>query len=500
MAKQIRTLEQRIRIIEEVEKNPFEKRIHIARRLNLKPSTLNSIISKKDDIRKQAEKFGTSAKKRKIGREAKFEDLESLLFEWYCQARASQIPIDGPILREKALEIAALKGIENFTASNGWISRFKERYGLKFKKLCGESASCDDGVIQDWFSKLPTLIQGYDPRDIYNADETGLFYKCLPDHTLALKGEACHGGKSSKERLTVLLCTNSDGSDKRKPVVIGKSARPRCFKNIKSLPVIYRANSRAWITNEFFYRFLHDFDDAIGRQGRKVVLFVDNCSAHSKDISSLKNVKVIFYPPNCTSRVQPLDLGIIHSFKRHYRKNLVRKAVALIEEGNRENVKIDVLQAINFIVVAWENVSPETIQNCFKKAQGNVAVTENVSNHEMENDEIMQFEDGEGVTFDEYVSVDDKVVTSGVIDIEEMVKEKEGIENESEEDGESSTVVTEVPTFAEALKGFETVRNFLFSHELSEKEQKDLTNVENLLFAIRTKKCKQVKLSKFFSK
>ena len=67
---------------------------------------------------------------------------------------------------------------------------------------------------------------GYEPRNVHNADETGLFFNMLPDRTLAYKGESCHGGKHSKDRLTVLLCVNSDGSDKQVPNVIGKSPKP----------------------------------------------------------------------------------------------------------------------------------------------------------------------------------------------------------------------------------------------------------------------------------
>ncbi|GBO34733.1 hypothetical protein AVEN_235769-1 [Araneus ventricosus] len=67
---------------------------------------------------------------------------------------------------------------------------------------------------------------GYDDRDIFNAVETGLFYRILPD-----KGEKCSSGKISKERLTILLCCNMLG-DFETPVVIGESKKPRCFKNI----------------------------------------------------------------------------------------------------------------------------------------------------------------------------------------------------------------------------------------------------------------------------
>ena len=54
--KQVRTSHNRLKIIEEVEKNRGEKRVYIAKRLGLAASTLNSIFAKKDKIRQQIEK------------------------------------------------------------------------------------------------------------------------------------------------------------------------------------------------------------------------------------------------------------------------------------------------------------------------------------------------------------------------------------------------------------------------------------------------------------
>jgi hypothetical protein len=149
--------------------------------------------------------------------------LETVLFTWYRQAQASNIPIDGTTLREKAKIIAAQLNIDNFSVSSGWVSRFKDRCGLVFKKLAGESAEVSVESTDAWLESLPSLMGGYEPCDVYNADEMGLFFNMLPDKTLAYKGESCHGGKHSKDTLTVLLCINSDGSDKQVPIVIGKS-------------------------------------------------------------------------------------------------------------------------------------------------------------------------------------------------------------------------------------------------------------------------------------
>jgi hypothetical protein len=99
---------------------------------------------------------------------------------------------------------------------------------------------------------MPSLLEGYE-HDVYNAEDTGLFFNVLPDRTLAYKGESCHGRKHSKHSLTVLLCVNSDGSDKKVPIVTGKSRKPRCFKNVKKLPTKYHANGSAWMTMDFLF-------------------------------------------------------------------------------------------------------------------------------------------------------------------------------------------------------------------------------------------------------
>ena len=90
-----------------------------------------------------------------------------------------------------------------------------------------------------WHSRLQTILKEYESDIIYNADETGLFYRLLPDKTLEFKSKICHGGKQSKERLTVMVCANMTGTHKLPLLVIGKSVKPCCFKNVKSLPSFF---------------------------------------------------------------------------------------------------------------------------------------------------------------------------------------------------------------------------------------------------------------------
>jgi len=57
-------------------------------------------------------------------------------------------------------------------------------------------------------------------KDIFNADETGLFYRCTPDQIRAFKGERFSGGKQSKECITLLVGANMNESEKFKLLMI----------------------------------------------------------------------------------------------------------------------------------------------------------------------------------------------------------------------------------------------------------------------------------------
>ena len=76
---------------------------------------------------------------------------------------------------------------------------------------------------------------------------------------------------------------------------------------------------------------------------------------------------MVRYPANCTITLQPLDLGIIHTFKAYCRKRLVQISICLMQPGKEVEKTINVLEAMHYIMAAWREVSQQTIQNCFRK-------------------------------------------------------------------------------------------------------------------------------------
>lgn len=101
-----------------------------------------------------------------------------------------------------------------------------------------------------------TIYACPDPDLLYNTDETGLFFRLLPDHTLAskLEEDAAKGFKASKDRITMLVTCNSTGTDKHQLLFIGNAARPHCFRqfNTSSFPFYWRSNKTAWMNTGIF--------------------------------------------------------------------------------------------------------------------------------------------------------------------------------------------------------------------------------------------------------
>ena len=200
----------------------------------------------------------------------------------------------------------------------------------------------------NWLKKhLLQILGEYRPEDVFNTDETGLFFKCLPDRTHTLKDEKCAGGKLSKDRLTVMVAASMSG-EKLPLLVIGKSINPRCFKGAKILPAPYQSNKKAWMTGAVFEGWVRKLDREMKKHKRNIVLIVDNCPAHPQ-LHGLQNVRLAFLPPNITARTQPMDAGVIKSLKENYRAELEKKHLAAFELGTQ--VKINVLSAMKVLRV-----------------------------------------------------------------------------------------------------------------------------------------------------
>lgn len=122
------------------------------------------------------------------------------------------------------------------------------------------------------------------------------------------------------------------------------------------------------MTGALFTNILQKMDREMVAKRRKILLFVDNCSAHGKLEAMqplLKAITLVYFPPNTTSHLQPLDQGIINSLKANYRARMLLKVIAGVErDGNVTPPNL--LEAINMISASWHlDVTASTITKCF---------------------------------------------------------------------------------------------------------------------------------------
>lgn len=304
-------------------------------------------------------------------------ELEDALFQWIQHAE-QHITISAETIREKAkffwdrLEI--YRDQEMPTFSNGWLQGFQRRRGIADRTKHSELASARTAVFE--MNAIRQALASFQPQDIFNCDESGLFWKRVPDRSLSTR--SLPGRRKEKVRITIHFCVNQDGSERLPLWVIGRSMTPRAFRaariNIQSLGAYWRNNKSAWMISTIMEEWLRWFD--LRMTGRKVALLMDNFSAHEKAVANintsarpLQNTLVIWLPANTTSKYQPLDQGIINTWKTLWRREWVRYMLREYDAQRDPLATIDILKAIRWGIRAWEfDLSDQTILNCFRKA------------------------------------------------------------------------------------------------------------------------------------
>lgn len=177
-----------------------------------------------------------------------FPMTEKVLERWLQYASARQMVLTDDVLIEKAKNFASSVGEEHFRGSNGWLARFKLRHGIKMYVRVGEGGSAPpEAELNAERERLRAIITQYPLDDVWNADETGIFWKQEPKRTLAISSQQGH--KLSKERITCLVACNATGNQKLKLPFIHKYKTPRSLRNVNynMLPVSYFWNKTCWM-------------------------------------------------------------------------------------------------------------------------------------------------------------------------------------------------------------------------------------------------------------
>ena len=235
------------------------------------------------------------------------------------------------------------------------------------------------------------------------------------------------------------------------------------------------------MTGTIFSEWLQRIDKKFKHERRSILLFLDNFSGHSIP-SNLTNIKIKFYPPNCTSILQPMDQGIIANFKHFYRRSIAFSVVEMLDSDITDPLNINIKDAIDRTVKAWKSVKVKAsaLTNCFKKAGHEVNEQLIVEEEEAPIIDPLIWRRAAGsIPFAEYVAVDNELTTCETLSDDIIIANANAAtevieEEESEEEPESEEAV--IPTIKAVRKGTANFRLYLQAHSKDTNDLQELLN------------------------
>ena len=265
------------------------------------------------------------------------ESIDAATYKWYLQMKARGMTIHGSDIQKAAETVAEHLKQKDFQATTEWLLKFHNTYNLTNNNKCKESQrnKCEvsgetDLVISNLMSTIEELC--VDDSQIYNADETNLYWKAMPENTNALTHLPV--AEINKQRLTALICCNADGSHKLKPFILGCLKNRRTMRNASvDVPVTYKSIASAQMTRTVFSDWFHySFVPSVRQyqqtimnveaENVRALLVLDSAPFHPNDnyLQSHDGHIKAYLLPNTASKLQPMEQGITKTCKRFYRK------------------------------------------------------------------------------------------------------------------------------------------------------------------------------------
>ncbi|KAE9050558.1 hypothetical protein PR001_g2289 [Phytophthora rubi] len=287
-----------------------------------------------------------------------------------CSKRRKPLKVTSPALDGELVGWVSFMEAKKLNLSIGWLTRFLKRHDMRFRLKKGEAGSVNPEVVRKGRAELNDIVGMYDPSNVFNMDEAGLCYNRAPVGDICTRKKP--GVKASKTRITVAFCANADGTELLPLLYIGRARKPMCFKKKTGaeLGFNYKNNAKAWMTSLIFQQWVRELDVKMRAEGRNILLLLDNAAPHVSGDLALTNVSIKMLPPNTTPCLQPMDAGIVASYKAQYRSMQIDNAVERVERGEdvegEKAYKVDQLTAMRWGEAIWGTMSAKTISHCWR--------------------------------------------------------------------------------------------------------------------------------------
>ncbi|XP_055682946.1 tigger transposable element-derived protein 1-like [Lutzomyia longipalpis] len=372
----------------------------IAAFFNLPRCTISTILAKKDAIKNAKVAKGVSRIFEKGRRGPLMDQMEIALLAWIEQREKNHDITPDYLIMEHAKRLYGeleqqypSSSSFEFHATKGWFHNFRKRTKIHNVRLLGESGDADVDAAEVCKDEIWNIVQeeGYSMEQIFNVDETALFWKKMPNRTYITEDEMkAPGPKPRKDRLSLLLGANASGTLKLKPLLIYHSKMPHAFSrqkiDVTKLPVTWVSNKSSWMTKGIFENWLVDsFAPEVKEYllsknlPLKVLLLLDNAPGHGKEEEIQEKlpsfIRIKFLAPNTTSILQPMDQECIATFKKIYLKLVMKKCYEVCEFSSEVHISLrefwkkhfDILVAVKIIGEAWDAVTQNTLIHAWKK-------------------------------------------------------------------------------------------------------------------------------------
>ncbi|XP_068209148.1 tigger transposable element-derived protein 1-like [Palaemon carinicauda] len=247
-------------------------------------STIRTIIKNKEAIKTKKEIAGDTLTQSVISHKASaiFADLVEAQRDGGHKGTSQQAP-------------------QEFKAPHGWFDRFRKRTGIHSVIRHEGAASSDKKAAEKFFKNFENVISrvGYIPQQVFNCDETGLFWKKMPCCTyITAEERKLPGHKPMNDRLTLAFCANASGDLKIKPLLVYYSENPCAYKaqNItkERLSVFWKSNAKAGVTRTIFIEWINVcFGPAVKNYLKEndipliCLLVMDNAPAHPPGLEDI---------------------------------------------------------------------------------------------------------------------------------------------------------------------------------------------------------------------
>lgn len=378
-----------------------EKQSKIVQELGLSKSQVSRIYCDRVKLKKIEQDKSVPLKSKLALAKAKHPELDDAIFKWFVHiqhpsGKCKPLPLTRDLIKKRALQEGKRLNINDFRASDGWFRNWRWRLGIgKSVRLHGEAGDVNLEEAEQEMSALRQRLKdgGYKEDNIFNMDETGLFYRCLPNRSYVFNATDVrqHGkgtkAMQAKDRISLVFCVNATGTCKVDPLIIGTAKTPHCFRGQKC-PLPYIDQARGWVDKpRYRHWWFNVFLPAIRNHTEdKVALLMDSCSGRDKEcIDPTGQVDCFYFPVNTTSIFQPLDQGIISVIKTRYKSLMLAKMVAASDNyeelqriaqtaGNgRRGLKYGcpahVMDAAILIDECWKELPETTITGCWRRAK-----------------------------------------------------------------------------------------------------------------------------------